>query len=288
MICDASSTGVGAIYGQGDDWTTCRPAGFMSKKFTTAQHHYAVHEMETLAILEALHKWEDKLIGKTIHVITDHKALEFFKTQARLSNRQHRWMEYMAKFDFDITYVKGEYNKVADCLSRYYESDTTADTHEFYEYSQIDRKLDPNGEDLPKARVIEIKERVVEIRAMQAMEMKRSRRILEAKEQREAEAEELQDTNDIPQKEISVPGTNEVTLVDSLGKTTSRKVQPLRKEDSDEDRRLLNQIRNGYQDDKLFKVVIESPGKYPLFEERGGIIRKRNHQGENAICVPRN
>jgi ribonuclease HI len=57
----------------------------MSKKFMSAQQHYAVHEMETLAILEALQKWENKLISKRIHVITDHKALEFFRW---LSNRQ--------------------------------------------------------------------------------------------------------------------------------------------------------------------------------------------------------
>ena len=88
LICDASKTGVGAMYGQGPSWTKCRPAGFMSKKFTYAQQHYAVHKLETLAILEALLKWEDKLIGRKVHVITDHKALEFFKTQARLSNRQ--------------------------------------------------------------------------------------------------------------------------------------------------------------------------------------------------------
>jgi hypothetical protein len=86
LICDASKTGVGAMYGQGKDWTTCRPAGFMSKKFSSAQQHYAVHEMETLAILEAMQKWEDKLIGKKMHVITDHKALEFFKLQSKLSN----------------------------------------------------------------------------------------------------------------------------------------------------------------------------------------------------------
>jgi len=119
VICDASKTGIGAMYGQGPTWATCRPAGFMSKKFTSAQQHYAVHELETLAILEALTKWEDKLLGRKIHIITDHKALEFFKTQSRLSNRQFRWIDYMSRFDFDITYVKGEYNKVADCLSRY-------------------------------------------------------------------------------------------------------------------------------------------------------------------------
>src|SRR5438270_12889720 len=99
------------MYSQGLTWNTCRPAGFMSKKFTPAQQNYAVHELETLAILKALTKWEDKLIGHKIHIITDHKALDFFKTQARLSNRQFQWINYMSQFDFDITYVKGEYNK---------------------------------------------------------------------------------------------------------------------------------------------------------------------------------
>ena len=92
LICDASKTGVGAMYGQGPSWTKCRPAGF------------------------ALLKWEDKLIGRKVHIIMDHKALEFFKTQARLSNRQWRWMDYMSKFEFNITYIKGELNKVADCF----------------------------------------------------------------------------------------------------------------------------------------------------------------------------
>ena len=124
----------------------------MSNKFTTAQHHYAMHELETLVILEGLIKWEDKLIGWRVHIVTDHKALEFFKTQSWLSNRQFRWMDYMSRFDFDITYVKGELNKIADCLSCYYKSNTSANIHEFHEYIQADRRIDPEGEDLPSAR----------------------------------------------------------------------------------------------------------------------------------------
>jgi hypothetical protein len=53
----------------------------MSKKFTAAQHNYRIFKMEMTAILEALLKWEDKLIGNKIHIITNHRALEFFKTQ---------------------------------------------------------------------------------------------------------------------------------------------------------------------------------------------------------------
>ncbi|KAG6880466.1 hypothetical protein C0995_003823, partial [Termitomyces sp. Mi166 len=62
LICDALKTGVEAMFGQGKTWQICQPAGFMSCKFTTAQQNYAVHELETLAILEALLKWEDKLM----------------------------------------------------------------------------------------------------------------------------------------------------------------------------------------------------------------------------------
>ena len=106
----------------------------MSTKFTTAQQNYAVHKLETLAILEALMKWEDKLIGYNIHIITDHKALEFFKTQSTLTARQCWWMDYLSRFTFDITYIKGDLNKVANCLSQYYKSDTIQDIHQYDEY----------------------------------------------------------------------------------------------------------------------------------------------------------
>jgi len=39
------------------------PTGFLSKKFSSAVQNYCTHEHETIAILEALIKWEDKLLG---------------------------------------------------------------------------------------------------------------------------------------------------------------------------------------------------------------------------------
>ena len=60
VIMDSSQTGIGGVmYGQGKSWDTCRPAGFLSKKFMSAQHNYRMHEHETLAVLEVLMKWED-------------------------------------------------------------------------------------------------------------------------------------------------------------------------------------------------------------------------------------
>jgi hypothetical protein len=63
VICDGSKAGVGTVYGQGPDWKTCRPAGFLSKKFSSAWKNYRIHEHEMVAILEALMKGEDKLLG---------------------------------------------------------------------------------------------------------------------------------------------------------------------------------------------------------------------------------
>jgi len=148
LICDASKLGVGAMYGQGPTWKDCHPVGFMSKKFTTAQQNYAVHELETLTILEALLKWEDKLIEYKIHIITNHKALEFSKTQSSLTNCQWWWMDYLLRFTFDITYIKGDLNKVANCLSQYYENDTITNVYQYDKYVHTDAWIDPTGEDL--------------------------------------------------------------------------------------------------------------------------------------------
>jgi len=292
VICDASKTGVGSMYGQGPAWDQCRPAGFMSKKFSNAQQHYAVHEQETLAILEALQKWEDKLVGHRFHVITDHKALEFFQAQAQLSNRQRRWMDYMSRFDFDITYVKGEYNKVADCLSRYFESDTSADEHDFHDYVQDDRKVDPEGEDLPMERLQEIKERRVEIRAMHAMTTRKNQKLREAQEIREEEAEEMQlatrdqsEEQDNPQR---VAGGDDTTLGDILGLPVSRRTRALNTKDPEEDRRLMQTIKDNYSQDPLTRTVLTNPDNHKKhFRVTAGLIWTKNFQGKEVICVPR-
>ena len=66
VICDGSKSGVGTVYGQGPEWQTCRPTGFLFRKFSAAQQNYWTHEHETIAILEALIKWEDKLQGESL------------------------------------------------------------------------------------------------------------------------------------------------------------------------------------------------------------------------------
>ena len=100
-------------------------------------------------------------------------------------------MDYLSRFSFDITYIKGELNKVADCLSQYYENDTPQDVHQYDEYVRADAQIDPTGEDLPPQQFKEVTEHVIEIRAMKAQEERRSQRIRERLEQRDVEAVEM-------------------------------------------------------------------------------------------------
>ena len=81
-------------------------------------------------------------------------TLTFFKTQGSLSPRQSRWSEYLSCFDFEIVYVKGDTNTVADSFSRFFTSAVTGvpSCH----YVNADCRLDPEGEDLPILRAIEI------------------------------------------------------------------------------------------------------------------------------------
>jgi len=127
VICNGSKSGVSALYGQGLEWQTCRPTGFLSKNFSAAQQNYQTHEHETITILEALIKWEDKLPGSKFVIVTDHKSLEYFKTQLSLSSQQTHWWEYLSHFNFTVQHVDGTSNWVADCLSHYYELDGLED-----------------------------------------------------------------------------------------------------------------------------------------------------------------
>jgi RNase H-like domain found in reverse transcriptase len=61
---------IGAVYGQSLEWQTCRPTGFLSKKFSVTQQHYRTHKYETIPMLKALMKWEDDLLGQKFTLVT--------------------------------------------------------------------------------------------------------------------------------------------------------------------------------------------------------------------------
>jgi hypothetical protein len=84
----------------------------------SAQRNYPTHELELLAIVRALKKFRSDLLGTHFTICTDHRTLESFLHQKDLSRRQARWQEFLADCTFNIRYIRGTENTVADALSR--------------------------------------------------------------------------------------------------------------------------------------------------------------------------
>ena len=49
---------------------------------------------------------------------TEHNSVRFFLEQKQLQERQQKWISKIQAYDFDIEYVKGKNNVVADAFSR--------------------------------------------------------------------------------------------------------------------------------------------------------------------------
>lgn len=107
VTCDASDKCTGAVLTYGTDPVSARPVAFESQQLSGAELNYPVHKKELLAIVRALRKWRTDLIGVLFEVLTDHRTLESFMTQRHLSRRQARWQEFLAQYDFHISYIKG-------------------------------------------------------------------------------------------------------------------------------------------------------------------------------------
>jgi hypothetical protein len=119
LMTDASNLGVGAVLLQGETWKTARPCGFYSRQYIPAELNYPTHEQELLAIVAALKAWRIELLGAHFKILTDHATLRNLATQPTLSKRQARWTETLADYDYELSYVPGEQNTVADSMSRY-------------------------------------------------------------------------------------------------------------------------------------------------------------------------
>lgn len=97
-----------------------RPVAFFSKSLLPAECNYEIYDKELLAIVKCFEQWRPELqsVNKPVKVLTDHKSLEYFMTTKKLNRRQARWAEYLADFNFVVTYQAGKIHAKADALTR--------------------------------------------------------------------------------------------------------------------------------------------------------------------------
>jgi hypothetical protein len=206
-------------------------------------------------------------------------------------------MDYMSCFDFDITYVKGELNKVADCLSHYFESNTPDKTHETHKYVWANTRIDPSGEDLPIPRFHELKKRVIEICALHSTKLRQSRRLVEQQDTQDLEAQAMAKAFAPPSGRNSelppsiytndgqpTPDTDEdTTLADALFSRTPESTPTVIG-----DNEFLNTVKREYEQDALFAIVLKQPSEHKGFTMCDSLLWRTNTRGDEVLCIPWN
>jgi RNase H-like domain found in reverse transcriptase len=227
-----------------------------------------------IAMLKALMKWEDKLLGRKFTLVTDHKGLEYFETQKNLSDRQVRWWEFLSQFNFTIMQVDGIDNKVTDCLSHYYENDMGDESHLEHIYVNADARQDPDGELLPTDRYMELKTAL----------MRWSNHLAEKKEAWIIEYEEMNDSaQQALLEETPLLEDNDdiaVMAASSDGTTLRAKLE------SSMD--LPKILCESYCKDAMFSKIMAHPDAHKNFGIRDGLIWTKNQLWRDIVCVPRN
>ena len=97
------------------------PVLYWSSKFRKYEQNYCILEKEALAVVSAITKLHKYLLGRKFYLMTDHRPLEGLLSQVtskRTIARIERWKEKLACYNYEITYIKGDSNIMADYLSR--------------------------------------------------------------------------------------------------------------------------------------------------------------------------
>ena len=304
MITDGCATGISGLVSQGDDWKKSKIAAFYSAKLNPAQQNYPVHEIEMLAGVETMLRHADILQGAKFKWLTDHKGLIYLLNQRNLSGRQARWLEKMSTYDFEVVYIPGSENVVADALSRLYANDspgTTRSKSEFTCHDVLDDDtsvVEDNVGDMPVLAGIEAR-----------LATRRGTRIRRPTEKAAASQgdEDLDDDfvvrhpvqrkegRTVPtttpeqgspsnvDQEASSKVTEEVVIDDSSSSELDAEGSLLAKGRMDIDMR--SELQGRYREDPFFQKILDKPKEFRNFENKEQLTYLKKDD-KRVLCIP--
>ncbi|KAH9775894.1 hypothetical protein KPL71_006537 [Citrus sinensis] len=110
---DASNVGIGAMLMQSG-----HPISYFSKKLGPRLRASSTYIKELTAIVEAVHKWRQYLLGRFFVIRTDHKSIKELLQQVVQTPDQQVYIRKLLGYHFRIEYKSGCTNLAADALSR--------------------------------------------------------------------------------------------------------------------------------------------------------------------------
>ena len=128
---DASDLGYGGILKQRNPSSQKEELlRFTSGKWKSAQLNYSTIKKEMLSIVKCISKFQDDLLNQSFLLRVDCSAAKDIlkKDVKNLVSKQifARWQSELSMFDFEIKYIKGEFNSLPDFLTREFLQDAKA------------------------------------------------------------------------------------------------------------------------------------------------------------------
>jgi len=117
IMADASDEALGAVLLQ-DRGRGLQPVAYASHRFNAVERRWTVTEREMFALFWACRKFESFCKGSKVVLMTDHKPITELRRAKNPCPKVFRWILELSEWDFEIVYVKGAHQYVADALSR--------------------------------------------------------------------------------------------------------------------------------------------------------------------------
>ena len=109
---------IGGVLTQND-----HPVTYISRNLTSAEQKYSNIEREALAVVFAVTRLRQFLLGRKFTLRTDHKPLQYIFNPSNqipeiVSARLARWAITLMAYDYDVQYTPGQDIGHADAMSR--------------------------------------------------------------------------------------------------------------------------------------------------------------------------
>ena len=118
LTTDASRTSLGWVLEQKQDGRY-KVICYGGKSLTSAQSNYGISDLEALAVITAVKDLDCYLRYQNFTILTDHQPLKYMLTNpSPPPGRWSRWIALLSQYKFEVEYLKGSANRVADSLSR--------------------------------------------------------------------------------------------------------------------------------------------------------------------------